>query len=78
MAEKIYIHNFPVSYEPEAHEGVVYLRDNLDPDESKVFFDQARNSSSGTYEAYFEDAYDRHFILKYNYSDATYLLSRKK
>lgn len=61
MPEKTNIRGFPVTYEKNAIEGVRYLRDDLDFEEARVFFDQARQRGS----AQFEDDEDRQYTLFY-------------
>ena len=42
MAQKTTVHTFfSVIFEEDTHEGIRYLRDDLDYKEAKVFFDQA-------------------------------------
>jgi hypothetical protein len=61
MAKQITLHGFPVQYEDNAFEGIRYLRDDLDYNEARVFFDQARERGS----APFEDDADRQYTLLY-------------
>ena len=61
MAEKTTIYGFSVIYEKNAIEGVHYLRDDLDFQEARVFFEQARLKSF----AQFEDDEDRQYTLIY-------------
>ena len=62
MIQHTYIHSYPVSYEDtNAKEGMIYLRDELDEQESKVFFEQAHRAGS----AEFQDEHDRQFTLMY-------------
>lgn len=61
MAEKTAVHDYTVSYEENAHEGIRHLRDDLSADEAKVFFHQAKATGS----AQFEDDHDRDFTLFY-------------
>lgn len=61
MAEKTDVHGFSVAYEQNALEGIRYLRDDLDFNEAKVFFDQARTKGI----AEFEDDEDRQYTLFY-------------
>ena len=71
MAEKTNVHGFNMDYEENAMEGIRYLRDDLDFNEAKVFFDQSREKGS----AEFEDDEDRQFTLFYK--DGIYTLSRR-
>ena len=41
MKETI-IHGFKVRYEEESHAGIIYFRDDLDRNEARVFFEQAK------------------------------------
>lgn len=59
MAEKTSVHGFSVSYEENARDGVRYLRDDLDFNEARIFFDQSRERG----QAQFEDDNDRQFTL---------------
>jgi hypothetical protein len=71
MQESI-VHGFKVKYEENAAEGIKYLRDDLDSQESRVFFEQARAKKF----AEFEDDDDREFTLERNV-DGTYVLIRR-
>jgi len=71
MPEKTNIHGFNVIFEENAAEGVRYLRDDLDFEEARVFFDQARSRGS----AEFEDDEDRQYTLFYR--DNIYTLARR-
>ncbi len=68
---KVYI--YKIEYDEKDYDGVKYLRDDLQPDESSVFFEQAKLKG----EAHFEDDYDRQWALKYNRSSVSYLLERR-
>lgn len=61
MPLKTIVHGFPVIYEENALAGISYLRDDLDYQEARVFFDQARQRGS----ANFEDDNDRQYTLSY-------------
>lgn len=61
MAEKINVHGFNVVCEENAAEGIRYLRDDLDFNEARVFFDHARTKGF----AEFEDDEDRQYTLFY-------------
>jgi hypothetical protein len=71
MPEKTTIHGFPVTYEQNAYEGIRYLRDDLDFNEARIFFDQARQRGS----AQFEDDEDRQYTLFYK--EGNYILVRR-
>ena len=61
MPEKTTIHGFTVTHETNASEGVRHLREDLDFNEARVFFDQARARGS----AMFEDDEERQYTLIY-------------
>lgn len=71
MMQKTTIHGFSVSYEDNAAGGISHLRDDLDYNETKVFFDQARARGS----AQFEDDEERQFTL--TYQNGAYVLIRR-
>lgn len=72
MVQKTTVHTFfNVIFEEDAHNGIRYLRDNLDYKEAKVFFDQARQHGS----AEFEDHENRQFTLLHQ--DGAYTLVRR-
>lgn len=50
-----------------------YLRDDLQYEEARVFFEQARYRG----EAQFEDDYDGQWTIKYNRSTGGYLLVKR-
>ena len=60
-----------VYYDDSSMSGVRRLRDDLDLNESKVFFNQARNSSL----ADFEDDQEGQYSLKYH--NGAYYLTRR-
>ena len=70
--QETYIHGFKVKYEETAHSGVIYLRDDLDREEAKVFFEQAKRKRF----ANFEDNQDRNFTLSYN-TDGSFYIARR-
>lgn len=70
--QETYIHGFKVKYEDNAKEGAKHLLYDLDREESKVFFDQAKAKRA----IKFEDDEDRNYNLSYN-NDRTYTLIRK-
>lgn len=71
MATKTQVHSYYVNYEENAEEGIRYLRDDLDSNEARVFFDQARQKG----QVQFEDDDDRQFTLFYR--DGIYTLVRR-
>ena len=71
MTQKTSVHTYTVTYEENAVEGIHYLRDNLDHEEARVFFDQARARGS----AEFEDPSNRQFSLLYQ--NGAYALTRR-
>ena len=72
MAEKTTVHGFYIYYEKEDTEGIRYLRDDLDYNEDKVFFEHARNYS----ESQFEDDQDRQFTI--THKSGVFTLHRRK
>jgi len=70
--KETYIYGFRVKYEDNAKDGVNYLFSDLDRDEARVFFDQAKARKS----AKFEDDEDRQFTLSYD-GDGSYSLMRR-
>ena len=71
MPEKTTVHGFTVAYEKNAYEGITHLRNDLDYNEARVFFDQARSRGS----AQFEDDEDRQFTIIYQ--NSLYILIRR-
>ena len=71
MAQKTTVHGFSVAYEDNAYPGIGHLRDDLDYEEAKVFFNQARSQGS----AKLEDDEDRQFTLIYQ--NGSYTLVRR-
>lgn len=70
--KEIYIRNFKVGFEEDAINGVRYLLYDLDRDEAKVFFDQARQRKS----AEFEDDKEGQYNLLYN-PNGSYTLTKR-
>jgi len=68
----IYIHGFKVKYEDNAREGVNHLLYDLDREEARVFFEQAKRKKF----VKFEDDQDRQFTLSHN-NDGSYNLVRR-
>ncbi len=73
MAEMTYIHDYKVEYEPDAKEGIYYLKDKLEPAEAKVFFEMAKKNKS----CEFEDKSDRNFTL-WHREHNSFILTRRK
>lgn len=71
MPQKTTIHGFQVEYEENGYEGIRYLREDLDYNEARVFFDQAKLKGS----AGFEDDQDRQYTLVYR--TGLYVLMRR-
>lgn len=70
--KEIYIHGFKVKYEDNSKGGINYLLYDLDREESKVFFNNARRSKFSE----FEDDREGQYTLSYN-NDGTYTLIRR-
>jgi len=70
--KKIYIHGFKVEYEDNVKRGVNYLLYDLDREEARVFFDQARLRKH----AEFEDDEEGQYTLNYNGSNFYTLVKR--
>lgn len=70
--KEIRIHGFKVKYEDNARPGIDYLLYDLDSEEARVFFYQAKLKKY----AKFEDDEDRQFTLSFNL-DGTYTLIRR-
>ncbi|HDZ54353.1 MAG TPA: hypothetical protein ENI19_01590 [Candidatus Nealsonbacteria bacterium] len=70
--KQISIHGYRTKYEDEDYNGIKYLLQDLQYDEAKVFFEQARLRRS----AQFEDDFEGQYTISYN-SDGTYTLSRR-
>lgn len=66
------IRGFRVKYEEGEQAGVNYLLHDLDPHESKVFFNEAKRSKY----AEFEDDREGQYTLSYN-QDGTFTLMRR-
>lgn len=72
MIQKKYLCGQYVKYDDQEKNisyGINHLISNLSPEETKVFFDEARTKG----QAQFEDHYSRNFTLMYN-NDNTYTL----
>ncbi len=67
MPEKTEVHIFYIDYKENAIEGIRHLRDDLDFNEAKIFFDQARQKGA----AEFEDDEDRQYTLIYKAGNYT-------
>ena len=70
--KETYVRGFKVSYEDSAKKGIDYLLYDLDQEEAKVFFEQAKQKK----EARFEDDEERQFTLSYS-PDGSYTLGRR-
>ena len=73
MIKEIWIGYYRLKYEDQETNvtyGVQYLQYDLQPEEAKVFFEQAKIKG----QAQFEDDYERQFTLKYEYGDDSYTL----
>jgi hypothetical protein len=70
--KEINIHGLRVKYEESEQAGINYLLYDLDTQESKVFFNEARRNKY----AEFEDDREGQFTLSYN-TDGTYTLMRR-
>jgi len=69
---EIHIHGHLVRYEDDALDGIHYLENKLDENESKVFFDEAKRRKV----AEFEDYHRWNYELTYN-GDASYTLTKR-
>ena len=56
---------FKVQYEEPTRHAIDYLKNDLSPDEAKIFFEHAKRHGF----AQFEDDDDRNFTLVYNQSN---------
>jgi hypothetical protein len=70
--KNIYVHGFKVEYEDKAKKGVDYLLYDLDREEARVFFDQARLRKR----AEFEDDDEGQYTLYYQGSNSYKLVKR--
>lgn len=70
--KQILMHGFRVNYEDDAHEGINYLLRDIDHNEAKVFFDEARRIGK----AEFEDDTGKNYTLNRN-SDGTFDLIKR-
>ncbi len=64
MLQKMYIHEYPLTYEDSEKNikyGLRYLKEHLSSEESKVFFKQAHDHKSSQ----FEDKEGRNYTLLY-------------
>jgi len=71
--EETYIHNFKVSYDKDASNGIYYLKHDLDRKECLVFFEQAKRKKT----ADFEDQQERQYTLSYNNYNSYTLMRRR-
>lgn len=76
MIKEIWIGYYRLKYEDQETNvsyGVQYLQYDLQPEEAKVFFEQAKIKG----QSQFEDDYERQFTLKYEYGDDSYTLIKR-
>ena len=76
MIQEIWINYYKLKYEDQETDisyGVQYLQYDLMPEESKVFFEQAKTNK----QAQFEDDYERQFTLTYDYGDNSFTLIKR-
>ena len=71
--KQISVHGYIARYEDSVYNGIRYLMLDLDREEAKVFFEQARMYHS----AQFEDEYEGQYTITYNSSDGTYTLTKR-
>lgn len=64
-------HGYHLDYDNDTYRGMDHLKRDLDKNEARVFFDQARRRGS----AQFEDDSDRQFTL--TYKDGKYNVTRR-
>ncbi len=67
------VHGYKVYSEEDAKEGLNYLDNDIQADEAKVFFDQAKSKSS----VYFEDEEGHNYALLYK-KDNTYWVYKRE
>ncbi|OGY57491.1 MAG: hypothetical protein A3D47_02315 [Candidatus Colwellbacteria bacterium RIFCSPHIGHO2_02_FULL_43_15] len=70
--KEVFIHGFKIKYEESEQAGVNYLLNDLDVNESRVFFDQARDKKY----VEFEDDKEGQYTLSYN-REGSYTLIRR-
>ena len=70
--KEVFIHGFKIKYEESEQAGVNYLLNDLDVNESRVFFDQARDKKY----VEFEDDREGQYTLSYN-REGSYTLIRR-
>lgn len=76
MEQKVYINGNTVKYDDQQNNisyGIQYLQYDLKPDESNVFFNQAKTLGS----APFEDDNENQFTLQYNSNEYSYTLIKR-
>jgi hypothetical protein len=76
MIQEVWINYYRLKYEDQETNisyGVQYLQYDLDPEEAKVFFEQAKTTG----QAQFEDDNERQFTIKYEYGDNSYTLIKR-
>lgn len=69
---EIHIHGHLVRYDDDLIDGMHYIENKLDENESKVFFDEAKRRGV----AEFEDNLRHNYDLTYN-KDASYTLTKR-
>lgn len=72
MPNTVFVHGLKVAFEENARPGIDYLSNDLDTNEARIFFDQARVKGS----AQFEDDEDRQYTLFYQ-KDGSFVLARR-
>ena len=70
--KEVFIHGLKVKYEEGEQAGINYLLNDLDVNESRVFFDQARDKKY----VEFEDDREGQYTLSYN-REGSYTLIRR-
>jgi hypothetical protein len=73
MIKEIYIREFRVKYEENEQGGINYLLYDLDANEARVFFDEAKLKKY----AEFEDDKEGQYTLSYNLADNSYTLIKR-
>jgi hypothetical protein len=76
MVKKTEIFGFDLQYDEDAREGLLHLRERLEPSEAKVYFQMARKNLK-TKSCEFEDRMGRNFTLWWREGD-DYILSRRE
>ena len=71
--KQISVHGYITKYEDNVYNGIKYLTQDLDREEAKVFFEQARMYHS----AQFEDEFEGQYMITYNSTDGSYTLTKR-